>query len=1669
MSPAYFVTECLKSVFTKFLHEDPVWQQSIVDTHIRSRNRSRAHLSPATRKDAMTKREAKTVQKRKPNANPKANLKANPKMPLAAATAATASASAATASASADLDAETNPCVAEQGGWRWNGVQAHESVLSHNPELTASPTTVDCDSGRITLNPAYTITHSEQVEYDPSSDSENSLVFQCGWVLDQEWVRHLSKTIEQSLSADRAWRFCLSGHVRPVADCVYQLGLYACTPSGAWEVVQTSDQIWEATDQPPDTDSSTNQWDAAIPPHTFPIDSTRLCNTIATYRNSLSSTTTNRSEAYPTCVLGVVRVDMGQLPHAHTLLTSALHMEEYSVSEAAAKQAVDDADARNRRLQRSYPPHPVVSGPGSGANYAAHTCAPSTVTGSPSAGARQTLASIRSLEQLRQPFAVLPSEAVSRFRQTGHRHFVMRLVVHGTVSGVEALQVVCRPVSSASQCAPSVHTALVENGTFALSVNEIFATDVGGLEFGFHSPDVITSASSGGASHAPTGVAIDITQLRSEPVHVYDPADGGAEFGGTTGAGASATTAADFAAVDQMRQDIEQLRTTTRTLERTPGPVGATGKRGAKGERGDPLRFEDLSDHQKEELRGKRGLTGPQGKPMVFEDLSPEQRQLLRGEKGDRGERGETGERGACGEKGACFTFEELTEGQRQLLKGDRGVRGDKGEPLTFEELTEAQKAVLRGEKGERGQKGDMGERGERGRVGPTGAIGPEGKPGPRGLPGIPGSRGERGETGEPGADGSHGRPAVIKTAFPSVELLHDFVSKSLNLSPNTYFIIDQPTENTSSTTTALPHHSTSAQRNEDVVSDHGKLFVYTGEVDVELTVGCTYTENLDHLFKEYNATVRASVQSNVDEWRMSITLRSEDISVYHLRRGLENSIIQGGYAVKDSNITDDALQHVGRLCGVQGRAGERGERGDAGLSMLGMRLDYIGVESTRLSLKSPEPNSIFLQIQSTKTHEAGFYLFDAATAVWKLLHGVDMEHSFLQWMQQFVENPNQESVPLVLSMLATTQKHMEGQYGTVKQELQEYRATNEKWKKYQFEHWKSMGNSQYQQFNTKLTEHTQLMDSVVQQVNGISDRAVNKDELGVLRTLLDKHHETLDRKYKSLRESITEFTERQTVDKHVFEQEQDAVQSRLRDMDTSTLKMLKIIQYLKTAPWNKPIKQVQQDMGKGTFTLRQELMDTIGELRELVYAQEQSLKAQQRASDKRMDTLEQQAEGSLKKMGANTDALISDATSSMHTKLEHSAEKLTADTDKKILQTVDALQQERAEKDALQLEAIADLRAALKETAADLSTSDQRWADKFEEQRTKTSSALHHHIDRARTDFAKSLREAESHNTDNLAGLQHELKQHHTQQTFDTKTLTKRLADVETTLSDDIERKVSAAKTHTDEKTRELEQRHSNVVQVLTGEVQNVDAKCTNVDYMLKARLESVEEHIQQLHNEGLQHCETLLTKQQKDTQQLTDKLRDDVVQSQQRTVQALTDQLQRSETSSQDHHTSHTLHLERLDAAVLDVRKTHDTFVQSCANTEAKRVHAMDEFKNDVRGSVRELLNQVKADQDKLSRQLQETKRELRAQIDSKFTDVRTELKQADTELEDRTSRKHDTHNRHVDQQLAHLRSVVEGICKHVDSFAQREAGYREQHEARLQQVVGLLEKTFTELQTE
>jgi hypothetical protein len=86
-------------------------------------------------------------------------------------------------------------------------------------------------------------------------------------------------------------------------------------------------------------------------------------------------------------------------------------------------------------------------------------------------------------------------------------------------------------------------------------------------------------------------------------------------------------------------------------------------KQQLKGEKGDPLRFEDLTESQKQQLKGEKG------DPLRFEDLTESQKQQLKGEKGDP------------------LRFEDLTESQKQQLKGDPGPAPDTSEFMVKDEL----------------------------------------------------------------------------------------------------------------------------------------------------------------------------------------------------------------------------------------------------------------------------------------------------------------------------------------------------------------------------------------------------------------------------------------------------------------------------------------------------------------------------------------------------------------------------------------------------------------------------------------------------------------------------------------------------------------------------------------------------------------------------------------------------------------------------------------------------------------------------------------------------------------------------------------------------------------------------------------------------------------------
>ena len=76
---------------------------------------------------------------------------------------------------------------------------------------------------------------------------------------------------------------------------------------------------------------------------------------------------------------------------------------------------------------------------------------------------------------------------------------------------------------------------------------------------------------------------------------------------------------------------------------------------------------------------------------------------------------------------------------------------------------------------------------------------------------------------------------------------------------------------------------------------------------------------------------------------------------------------------------------------------------------------------------------------------------------------------------------------------------------------------------------------------------------------------------------------------------------------------------------------------------------------------------------------------------------------------------------------------------------------------------------------------------------------------------------------------------------------------------------------------------------------------------------------------------------------------------------------------------------------------------------------------------------------------------------------------MQQRQTETTNRVNQQHTQQSQQSKQQLQSIRQIVEGICKHMDTFTNDEREHRKQHEAKLANVVGVLEKTFAEMMAE
>ena len=113
-----------------------------------------------------------------------------------------------------------------------------------------------------------------------------------------------------------------------------------------------------------------------------------------------------------------------------------------------------------------------------------------------------------------------------------------------------------------------------------------------------------------------------------------------------------------------------------------PGPKGEDGVQGPKGE---PLRFEELTEEQKLELKGEKGepgTPGPKGEPFKFSDFTPEQLELLKGPKGDTGE---NGAQGIPGPQGDNVNLETVSKIKDILLDNNVMVHSDSLEGIMLD------------------------------------------------------------------------------------------------------------------------------------------------------------------------------------------------------------------------------------------------------------------------------------------------------------------------------------------------------------------------------------------------------------------------------------------------------------------------------------------------------------------------------------------------------------------------------------------------------------------------------------------------------------------------------------------------------------------------------------------------------------------------------------------------------------------------------------------------------------------------------------------------------------------------------------------------------------------------------------------------------------------------
>lgn len=191
------------------------------------------------------------------------------------------------------------------------------------------------------------------------------------------------------------------------------------------------------------------------------------------------------------------------------------------------------------------------------------------------------------------------------------------------------------------------------------------------------------------------------------------------------------------------------------------GPRGLPGQPGRSGDDGKDFNFADHEAEITELVRAHLEELKPALK-LKFEDLTNEERDSLRGSRGQRGRPGKDFNIEELKPHFESFKmkFSDLSEEERASLKmrfKDLVPEDHDILRLKFTDLTLDQKLELRGSRGQRGRTGDPGEPGLKG------DKGDKGDRGPRGISGLS-VIGQRGYPGRDGFDGLHGIDAPTIT-----------------------------------------------------------------------------------------------------------------------------------------------------------------------------------------------------------------------------------------------------------------------------------------------------------------------------------------------------------------------------------------------------------------------------------------------------------------------------------------------------------------------------------------------------------------------------------------------------------------------------------------------------------------------------------------------------------------------------------------------------------------------------------------------------------------------------------------------------------------------------------------------------------------------------------------